>query len=165
MIIDRAIKERVKDRMINYLEHSKLRKTPERFAILDTIYDIEGPFSIDELNQILESRNFHVSRATLYSAVKLFMEMRVVVRHKFNEGVRYEAYWKDEDHTYQICKMCGRTTEIDVPLVTETLNNYHYRRFRKEGFSLYVYGLCSSCRALITKKNNIQINKKKRNSN
>ena len=42
--------ERILD---NYLEMNNHRKTPERYAILNAVYHIEGHFTLDELGQDL----------------------------------------------------------------------------------------------------------------
>ena len=44
---DKNVKETVRQIFTEYLETNGHRKTPERFAILDTIYSINGHFDID----------------------------------------------------------------------------------------------------------------------
>jgi hypothetical protein len=34
------------------------------------------------------------------------------------------------------------------------VNNLHLKRFRKDGFTLYIYGVCSSCQARMTRRKN-----------
>jgi Fur family ferric uptake transcriptional regulator len=40
------------------------------------------------------------------------------------------------------------------------VNNLHLKRFRKDGFTLYIYGVCSSCQTRITKRKNMERRKK-----
>ena len=47
--MDSKIKERVKAVLTEYLVANKCRKTPERYAILDAIYDQRGQFTLEEL--------------------------------------------------------------------------------------------------------------------
>lgn len=138
----------------NYLEANKQRKTPERFAILDAVYGIEGHFTIDELDHYLEEHSFCVSRATLYNTLKLFLELRLVVRHRFIGETKYEACFKNKDHIHQVCTICGTVKEVNVPAVTEAIDASKLHRFRKDGFSLYIYGVCSTCQSRITRKKN-----------
>ena len=139
----------------NYLESNKPRKTPERYAILDAVYSIGGHFSLEELNEELERRCFRVSRATLYNTMHLFIELRLVMRHSLVSGVKYEACYSSKDnHIHQVCTVCGMVTEIYAPAVTEAVNETKLMRFRKDTYALYIYGVCSSCQAKITRKRN-----------
>ncbi len=147
-------KEAAKVRQVldNYLECNHHRKTPERYAILDAVYSIGGHFTLEELNELLDKRNFRVSRATLYNTMHLFIELRLVMRHSLVDGTKYEACYSNENHVHQVCTVCGTVTEINAPLVTKALGETKLTRFRREAFALYIYGVCSSCQAKITRK-------------
>ena len=143
----------VRNILTSYLELNSLRKTPERFAILDAVYTMEGHFTLDELGGKLNEENrFPVSRATLYNTLKLFMELRLVIRHRFQGTTKYEACYDNNSHCHQICTMCGKVTEFKSQKINTAINATHLRRFRKDGFSLYIYGICSSCQAKLTKQ-------------
>ncbi len=78
------IKATVKNILTSYLELNKHRKTPERFTILDAVYSMSGHFSLEELgDKLTNDYNFPVSRATLYNTLRLLIELRLVVRHRF----------------------------------------------------------------------------------
>ena len=142
--------ERVLD---NYLQMNNHRKTPERYAILRAVYSIEGHFTLDELGEIMTQKyKFPVSRATLYNTLNLFLELRLVIRHRFQGTTKYESSYAGTGHCHQICTVCGRVTEVLIPEITEVINATHLKRFRKDGFSLYIYGICSVCQAAITRK-------------
>ncbi|MBR1688429.1 MAG: transcriptional repressor [Prevotella sp.] len=148
-----SVKASVKQILTNYLELNNHRKTPERFAILNAVYSISGHFTLEELGEKLcNEYNFPVSRATLYNTLKLFMELRLVIRHRFQGSTKYEACYDNNSHSHQICTVCGSVTEIKSPEINEAIGNLHLRRFRKDGFSLYIYGICSSCQAKITRR-------------
>jgi Fur family ferric uptake transcriptional regulator len=137
----------------NYLEMNNHRKTPERYAILRAVYSMDGHFTIDELGaKLAENDKFPVSRATLYNTLNLFMELRLVIRHRFQGTTKYEACRSDNNHCHQICTVCGKVTEVKTPEVTEAIEQIHLKRFRKDGYTLYIYGICSSCQANITRQ-------------
>jgi Fur family ferric uptake transcriptional regulator len=147
------VKATVRNILISYLEQNQLRKTPERFAILDAIYDAEGHFTLEELGHKLnQEARFPVSRATLYNTLKLFMELRLVIRHRFQGSTKYEACYDKNSHCHQICTVCGKVYEFDAPEIANAIHSHHLKRFRKDGFTLYVYGICSVCQAKITRK-------------
>ena len=59
------VKDTVRQIFTEYLTANGHRKTPERYAILDTIYSIDGHFDIDMLySRMMDQENFRVSRAT-----------------------------------------------------------------------------------------------------
>ena len=140
------IKATVKNILTSYLELNRHRKTPERFTILDAVYSMTGHFSLEELGDKLAGEyNFPVSRATLYNTLRLLIELRLVVRHRFQSTTKYEACYDNNSHCHQICTMCGKVTEVKSQGVIDAINDMPTRRFHKDGFTLYVYGICSSC--------------------
>lgn len=84
-------KAKVREILDTYLECNHHRKTPERYAVLDAVYSIDGHFTLEELDAELTKRNFRVSRATLYNTMHLFIELRLVMRHSLVDGTKYEA--------------------------------------------------------------------------
>lgn len=137
-----------------YLEKSNHRKTPERYAILKAVYSIEGHFTLDDLDvKLNEDYHFPVSRATLYNTLNLFMELRLVIRHRFQGTTKYEACYAENSHCHQICTVCGNVTEVVSPEIERAVSEMHLKRFRKDGYMLYVYGICSTCQSAITRKN------------
>ena len=137
----------------NYLEVTRHRKTPERYTILRAIYTHKGHFTLEELReQLAEKYNFPVSRATLYNTLNLFREIRLVMPHRLQGTTKYEAYYGNDNHCHQICTTCGKVTEINAPEIVAAIDNIHLKRFRKDGYNLYIYGVCSTCQAKITRK-------------
>ena len=98
-----SVKETVKDILTHYLELNKYRKTPERYTILDAVYSTTGHFTLEELgDKLIDEYNFRVSRATLYNTLKLFMELRLVIRHRVQSTTRYEACYDSNGHCHQV---------------------------------------------------------------
>ena len=148
------VKIAVREVLTNYLEQNKRRKTPERFAVLDAIFDFPSHFSLQELDELLLSRHFRVSRATLYNTINLFMELRLVISYRVAGETRYEAAYDNVSHCHQVCTVCGRESVVKSPAIIRAVDETRLRRFRKESFSLYIYGVCSSCQARITRQKN-----------
>ena len=149
----------------NYLEMNNHRKTPERYTILRAIYSINGHFTLDDLKaRLAQEMDFPVSRATLYNTLNLFMSLRLVVRHRFQGSTKYEACYDNQSHCHQICTMCGKVTEVKSPEIIAAVENMHLKRFRKDGFTLYVYGVCSTCQTKMTKRKKTTTAKEKSNN-
>ena len=129
------------------------QKLDEYLARLDIT---KGRFIIRPLNKLADKlaqdMNFHVSRATLYNTLNLFMALRLVIRHRFQGSTKYEACYDNNSHCHQICTMCGKVTEVKSSEIITAVENMPTKRFRKDGFTLYVYGVCSTCQARVTKR-------------
>ena len=148
-----SVRQAVERILDSYLETSKHRKTPERYAILNAVYSIEGHFTLDELGaKLKEEYKFPVSRATLYNTLNLFMELRLVIRHRFQGTTKYEACYEGDSHCHQICTVCGRVTEVKAPEITQAIEQLRLKRFRKDGYTLYIYGICSTCQGALTRQ-------------
>jgi Fur family ferric uptake transcriptional regulator len=152
-----SVKTAVERILDSFLEMNNHRKTPERYAILRAIYDTNGHFTLDELgDKMAKVYKFPVSRATLYNTLNLFMELRLVIRHRFQGTTKYEACYDNNSHCHQMCTVCGKVTEVRAPEIADAINELHLKRFRKDGFTLYIYGICSTCQAKITLQKNLR---------
>lgn len=116
---------------------------------------------MEELAERMAVQNFHVSRATLYNSLNLFVKLCLVVRHRFQAETKYEACCDTSNHCYQTCTVCGKVVELDVPEVAKALESVRLKRFRKEYYSVYFYGVCQTCQTRSKrKKNNLKGTKK-----
>ena len=151
--MEENVKETVKQILTDYLQKNGHRKTPERYAILDTIYSIQGHFDIDTLYHFMEDEgNFRVSRATLYNTIILLMDANLVIRHQFGSSSQYERAYKNGTHHHMICTDCGIVTEFEDEKLKQAIVETKLKRFTTTHYSLYIYGMCSKCASVKIKK-------------
>jgi len=158
-------KKEIKAILDEYLDARGHRRTRERYEILETVYEMNGHFTLQDLGRKMEEKRFPVSKATLYNTMNLFMELRLVIRHRFQGTTMYEARLKNENHCHQVCTVCGKVTELNLPEIVHAIDNTHLKRFHKDGFSLYVYGICSTCQSHITRRRNAMLKTEKQKQN
>lgn len=140
------VKETVKQIFTEYLSTNGHRKTPERFAILDTIYSIDGHFDIDMLYGLMVNQEkFRVSRATLYNTIILLMDAKLVIKHLFGNSSQYEKSFNIETHHHLICTQCGKVSEFQNEALKNAIANTRLTKFQMSHYSLYIYGICSKC--------------------
>ena len=144
--MEENVKETVKQILTEYLQKNRLRKTPERYAILDTIYSIKGHFNIDALYTYMATEGkFRVSRATLYNTIILFIDANLVIKHQFGNSSQYERAYKNETHHHMICTECGKVTEFQDENLKQAIAETKLKKFTASHYSLYIYGICSKC--------------------
>lgn len=114
------IQEQVRLLFEEYLEQNGHRKTPERFAILSEVYAFQGHFDIETLYGTMKSRNYRVSRATLYNTLELLMECRLVRKHQFGDKVaQFEKSHRVQQHDHVIIADTGEVLEFCDPRIQQ----------------------------------------------
>lgn len=127
-----------------FLEKGGYRRTPERFAVLELVYDLDGHIEPEEIVQRLKKGKNKVSRATVYNTLELLQRCRLVQRRDLGQGrVVYEKALGFRQHDHLVCAQCGRVFEFcDPRLLTVEESIGRLLGFHVTEHNLILTGMC-----------------------
>ncbi|MGQ9689071.1 MAG: Fur family transcriptional regulator [Desulfobaccales bacterium] len=133
----------------DYISERGLRRTLEREQILQEIVAVQEHFDVEELYLRLRQKGIKVSKASIYRALRLFMECGLVREVDYTHGHwHYEPIYGQSGHNHLRCLGCGEIVEFDTssltPLAEELsrLYGYHIISHHWE-----VKGYCQNCQS------------------
>lgn len=136
-----------RDAFRRFLRERSLPVTSQREQVADVLFAAGGHLSVDDIEQLLRSRDVHVGKATIYRTLDLLVESRMVVERDFGEGFRrYERVPGHPHHEHLICLRCGKVVEFQNDRLErlKALIADEYG-FQHSHHRLEIYGVCREC--------------------
>lgn len=139
--------EEVKNIFSAYLERKALRKTTERYTILEEIYKRDDHFEAEALFNFFKKKKFNISRATVYNTLELLVSCDLVKKHQFGKNhAQYEKSYGYKQHDHIICVDCKKVVEFCDPRIQQIKSMMgDLLNFKITHHSLNMYGVCGAC--------------------
>lgn len=105
----------IKEVLREYLQDKNFRNTPERYTILEEIYNQEHHFNVDDLYLLMIQKKYHVSKATIYNTIEILLDAGLIRRHLFGEKElsSYEKSYFDKQHDHLVIYKDDSDKEIE----------------------------------------------------
>ena len=149
-------KRAAKEKFLTFLAGKQLRRTSQRQAIIDTVFDTEEHFTAEQLLEWARRRDKSVSRATVYRTLPLLTESGLVREMDFGKDHKiYDPNYADHpNHSHIICNDCDKIVEFEDSKIAKLETEIT----RKLGFSvkaqrLQITGACEQMKRLGACKN------------
>lgn len=136
-----------------YLSANKLRLTRERIAILEVIFEADKPITMDEVGSKLESKNFHVSKPTLYATADILKRANLLLRRpSTSASAVYERVPDSTVTCFMVCSNCNRTIPVTHADSLAAIEGIPTKRFTPMYRVAYIYGFCVPCKTKLRRQ-------------
>lgn len=132
--------------IVDALDLAGYRLTGPRRAVAGLIHAYGGHFTASELETAARAKRLGVSRATLFRALDLLIELGVVERIDLTTGEHAYVACAPAHHHHLVCSRCGRTADVEDAGVAEAVAEIARRSgYRIDSHRLELFGLCRHC--------------------
>jgi len=127
----------------NMLREHNLKATPQRIAIIDTIYK-SGHINIDKLYENIKSKFESISLATIYKNINFMIENLLILEVKLpNQKAVYEIV--KERHSHLLCIKCEEVLDVYINEQTIVQEICKEKQFEILQSDLIILGTCKNC--------------------
>ncbi|BAL62050.1 Fur family transcriptional regulator [Melissococcus plutonius] len=138
------------------LHQSGFKLTPQREATVQVLLENEKDhLSAEEIYFLVKRKNADIGLATVYRTLEILVELKVVDKISFNDGVsRYDFRKSGEKHFHHhlLCLECGNIEEVPEDLLgkVEQVIEKKYL-FTVKDHRLTFHGICRNCQKAMNK--------------
>src|SRR5271165_3562241 len=137
-------KNGIAERIEDAFERAGVRRTPQRFFVLEHLLMRPDHATVEELWAALNKRHARASRATVYNTLHALVDAGLVREFTLDgKAARYDAYL--HPHHHFVCNKCSAVEDVewfDIPLLPRSRSDK--RRIRS--YEVILRGECARCR-------------------
>jgi len=125
------------------------RNTRQRAEVLALLADTDEFRSAQQLHAQLRAAGSGVGLTTVYRTLQLLADAGEVDLMRLPDGeLLYRRCSRSQHHHHLVCRVCGRTVEVEGPAVEKWAEKQAAEHgFTEVGHTLEIFGRCATCRA------------------
>jgi Fe2+ or Zn2+ uptake regulation protein len=133
--------------IISALDDAGYRLTGRRREVAELIAAREGHFTAADLILDADSRRLGIGRATIFRALELLTELKLLERLDLPEGERAYVTCEPSHHHHVVCSSCGRVRVVQDHGLQEAIEEIaRHTGYAIDSHRLELYGHCPRCR-------------------
>jgi len=130
----------------NVLRQAGHRVTRQRGIILDAVCTGDGHIALGEVYTRARRQDPSLDRSTVYRALKLFVDVGLVVAADTGDGESYFEIKRPQQHHHLVCRECGNEQEVDDSVIVAMVDQvYRQLGFQVSTDHLVLFGTCARC--------------------
>jgi Fur family ferric uptake transcriptional regulator len=139
---------KAKEILTDYLREKGLRSTKQREEILSAFLSADKHITVEELFNIIKTKNPEIGYATVHRNLSLLCECGLADEIKIGtKKARYEPKLGQEHHDHLICLKCGSFIEVNDQKIEKLQDKLAAEKnFIPVRHKLEIYGICKQCK-------------------
>ena len=138
-----------RDHALNELDSAGYRRGEARSSVVEVLSRQRCALTAQEIGDALRRRRRSVGLASVYRALEVLSDLKLVQRLEMGQGVaRYEPLDPSGDHHHHlVCQLCGNVVPFDDPDLESTIARLCDRlEFDVDEHDVVLRGACVACR-------------------
>ena len=131
-----------------HLRSRNMRRTVERYAILDYVESTTHQFTADDVAAALDGTQTQVATSTIYATLQLLEECGILRRFCLMGGAWHYSrvgVTAPRRRVFLVCDNCGKVREVRDAELTRIVGARRWPSFTPTDYTLTVKGLCTAC--------------------
>lgn len=135
------------DRTMTSTSRLAIRATRQRRAVGEALAELDDFHSAQQIHDILTERGDRVGLSTVYRTLQAMADAEEIDVLRSDDGEALYRRCSSGHHHHLVCRVCGRTVEVEGPTVERWADRVAAEHdFAEVSHTLEIFGVCSDCR-------------------
>jgi Fur family ferric uptake transcriptional regulator len=122
------------------------RSTKQRAAVAELLDDLDDFRSAQDLHEELRKRGEGIGLTTVYRTLQSLADAGEVDVLRTDSGEAIYRRCSSHHHHHLVCRVCGRTVEVEGPAVEKWADRVAEENgFSEVSHTVEIFGTCASC--------------------